>query len=417
MSDFRVMFRNPRFRTLWFARLISNLGNGMAPTALSFGVLGLPGATAKDLGIVLAAQAIPIVLFLPIGGVLADRLPRAVIISTTDLILSGFVITSGTLFVTGHATVTNIAVINVVAGILNALWWPAFPGLVPAVLGDRDLQRGNALIAIASNAGLISGSGLAGALIAAFGAGTAIVIDGVTFLVAGLLVFTFRHVAKAEPSGESMMYDLNHGWKTFMSFRWLWVIVGAFSVIVACMRAGFDVGGPVLMKEQFDGATSWAIIQTAQAIGFLSGAVLAARIKPSRPLIYCLGVTAIMPVGLLAMAVPTPVWVLAGTGFLLGVCFEQWGVMWGTAMQTHIPREALSRASAFDAMGSLILGPVGLGLAGPIIAAFGLRSLFIGCAVVTAVFLVLPLLEREVWNLRWLDPQDDARPPAEAQPA
>ena len=201
-----------------------------------------------------------------------------------------------------------------------------------------------------------------------------------------------------------MMFDLNHGWQTFISFRWLWVIVGAFSVIVACMRAGFDVGGPVLMKEQFDGATSWAIIQTSQAIGFLSGAVLAARIKPSRPLIYCLAVTAVMPLGLLAMALPTPVWVLSVSGFFLGVCFEQWGVMWGTAMQTHIPRDALSRASAFDAMGSLVLGPVGLALAGPIISVFGLRALFIGCAAVTALFLVLPLLEREVWNLRWLDP-------------
>jgi hypothetical protein len=408
MTDFRVMFRNPRFRTLWFARLVSNLGNGMAPTALSFGVLGLPGATAKDLGIVLAAQAIPIVLMLPIGGVIADRLPRAVIISITDLVLSGFIVTSGMLFITGHATVMNIAVINVVSGVLNALWWPAFPGLVPAVLGERDLQRGNALIAIASNAGLISGSGLAGALIALFGAGTAIVIDGVTFLIAGLLVFTFRHVAPAQPSGKSMMYDLNHGWQTFISFRWLWVIVGAFSVIVACMRAGFDVGGPVLMKEQFDGATSWAIIQTAQAIGFLSGALLAARIKPSRPLIYCLAVTAIMPMQLLAMSAPAPVWMLAIGGFLLGICFEQWGVMWGTAMQTHIPRDSLSRATAFDAMGSLILGPVGLGVAGPIIAAFGLQALFVGCAVVTAVFLLLPLLERDVWNLRWKDPEPEA---------
>ena len=407
MSDFREMFRNPRFRTLWFARLISNLGNGMAPTAISFGVLGLAGATPRDLGIVLAAQAIPLVLVLPLGGVIADRLPRAVIISVTDVILGGFVVVAGVLFITGNASITNLVVINAFGGVLNALWWPAFPGLVPAVMGDRDLQRANALIAIASNAGLISGAGLAGALIAAFGPGPAIVIDGVTFLVAGALVYSFRHVAKAQPSGESMMFDLNHGWQTFMSFRWLWVIVGAFSVIVACMRAGFDVGGPVLMKEQFDGATSWAIIQTAQAIGFLSGAVLAARIKPSRPLIYCLAVAAIMPLGLLAMALPTPVWVLAISGFLLGVSFEQWGVMWGTAMQTHIPRDALSRASAFDAMGSLVLGPVGLAVAGPIIAAFGLRTLFIGCAAVTALFLVLPLLEREVWNLRWLDPEPE----------
>jgi hypothetical protein len=82
--------------------------------------------------------------------------------------------------------------------------------------------------------------------------------------------------------------------------------------------------------------------------------------------------------------------------------------MWSTAMQTHIPRDSLSRASAWDAMGSLVLGPVGLALAGPVIAAFGLRTLFVGCAVITAVMIVLPLFERAVWNLRWLDPEVEA---------
>lgn len=408
MSDFRAMFRNPRFRRLWFARLVSNLGNGMAPTALSFGVLAIPGADASDLGLVLAAHAIPLVVMLPIGGVIADRLPRAVVISTTDLILSALIIVQGVLFITGAASVTAIAAINVAAGILNALWWPAFPGLVPAVLGDRDLQRGNALIAIASNAGLIGGSGVAGALIAAFGSGVAIVLDGLTFLVAGLLVFTFRHVAQAQPSGESMLYDLNHGFRTFMSFRWLWVIVAAFGIMMAGMRAGFDVGGPVLMKEQFDGARSWALIQTGQAVGFFVGALIAARIRPQRPLVFLLLVSLVIPGYMLALAAPAHFAVLVLCAFGVGICFDMWGVMWGTAMQTHIPRESLSRASAFDAMGSLILGPVGLALAGPIIAAFGLRTLFIGCAAVMIVMLSLPLLEREVRELRWKDAEPEA---------
>ena len=322
MSDFKVMFRNPRFRRLWFARLVSNLGNGMAPTALSFGVLGLPGADAKDLGLVLAAQAVPLVLFLPLGGVIADRLPRAVVISTTDLILSGFILLQGALFITGAASVTNIAVINVAAGILNALWWPAFPGLVPAVLGDRDLQRGNALIAIASNAGLIGGAGAAGILIALFGSGWAIVVDGLTFAVAGALVFTFRHVAPAQPSGESMIRDLNHGWQTFISFRWLWVIVSAFGIIMMGIRAGFDVGGPVLMKERFDGASSWAVVQTSQSIGFLVGALIAARVRPARPMVYCLLVSLIIPVYLFALSLPAPFWVLVVCAFGIGVCFD-----------------------------------------------------------------------------------------------
>ncbi len=405
MQDFRTMFADRRFRRLWIARLVSNLGNGMSPIALSFAVLGLPGATAQDLGIVLTAQALAIVLALPLGGVIADRLPRALLVSTTDLILGVFVVANGALFLTHHATVPIAAAINVIAGLLNAIWWPAFPGLVPALLDERSLQRGNGLIGIANNAGMISGAAVAGGIITFLGPGTAIVIDGLTFLVAGLLVFTLRQETPAQPSGESMMRDLHDGWRVFVSYRWLWVIVAAFGVTMAGMRGGFDVGGPVLMKEQFSGAASWAIVQTGQTIGYLTGAIIATRIRPSRPLVLCLLVSIIIPIYLLALAWPAPFPLLVACAFGLGICYDMWGVLWGTTMQTHIPRESLSRASAFDAMGSLLLGPLGMAVAGPIIAAFGLRTLFIGSAVLTAVVLALPLFEPAVRNLRWVEPE------------
>ena len=404
MRDFIELFSNSRFRTLWFARIISNLGNGMAPIALSFGVLALDGATARDLGFVLSAQAIPIVLMLPFGGVIADRLPRALVIAVSDVILSAFVIAMGVLFITDTATVAKLMALNVIAGILNAIWWPAFPGIVPAVMEERDLNKANAVIAIAANAGLIMGAAVAGALVTLFGPGWAIVIDGVTFLVAGALVFRLRRLTpRTPPSGESVVGDLRSGFGTFMSFRWVWVIVAAFSIIVACMRAGFDVSGPVLFKEQFGGAADYSITQTALGVGFLLGALFATKYKPQRPLVFCVLVTFAMPVQFLLMSMALPVWVLALGAMAVGMAFEQWGVHWTTALQTHVPRESLSRVSAFDAMGSLIFGPVGLALAGPLIAAFGVSEVLIGCAVITAIMLALTLLDREVRGLRWVE--------------
>lgn len=405
VRDFVELFSNSRFRTLWFARIISNLGNGMAPIALSFGVLGLEGATARDLGFVLSAQAIPIVLMLPFGGVIADRLPRAMVIAVTDVILSGFVIAMGVLFITDTATVPTLMALNVVVGILNAIWWPAFPGIVPAVMEERDLNQANAVIAIASNAGLIAGAAVAGGLVTLVGSGWAIVVDGLTFFIAGVLVYRLRKLTpRTPPTGNSVVGDLRSGFGTFMSFRWVWVIVGAFSIIVACMRAGFDVSGPVLFKEQFGGAGDYSIAQTALAVGFLLGALFATKYKPQRPLVFCVLVTFAMPVQFVLMSMAVPVWTLALGAMAVGMAFEQWGVHWTTALQTHIPRESLSRVSAFDAMGSLIFGPVGLALAGPLIAAFGVSEVLLGCAVITAVMLGLTLLDREVRGLRWVEP-------------
>ena len=389
----------PSFRRLLIARFVSNLGNGMGPTALAFGVLAIPGADGKDLGFVLAAQAIPMVLLMPLGGVLADRRSRAAVIAVTDIILGALVVAQGVLFVTGAATVPVLAALNVVAGVLNALWWPAFPGLVPAILGDRDLQSGNSLVAVVSNVAYIGGAAVAGVLVATFGAGPALVVDGLSFLLAGFVVFTLRHLTIAAPSGESVLRDLRSGWGTFISFRWLWVLVAAFSVINGVFRGVFEVGGPVLMERSFDGAPP----RSALAIGFLVGAAVAARVRPARPLVFLLLASFALPVSILAMAVPAPFAVLVLGFFVVGVQMEFWGVLWPTVMQTHLPRDRLSRAWAFDALGSLVLGPVGLAIAGPIIAVLGLPWLFVAGAIVSVVMLALPFLEREVRDMARID--------------
>ena len=77
MAVNRALWGNAYYRRLFGARTISNIGNGIMPIALAFGVLELPGATPTSLSIVLAAQAVPLVIMLPIGGVVADRLGRA----------------------------------------------------------------------------------------------------------------------------------------------------------------------------------------------------------------------------------------------------------------------------------------------------------------------------------------------------
>jgi MFS family permease len=117
MVGSREVLRNVEFRRLFWSRAISNVGNGVAPIALAFGVLALPGATPTSLSIVLAAQAIPLVLMLPFGGVIADRLGRARVIMVTDALVSVFVMTMAILFITGHANVPILAILGALSGL------------------------------------------------------------------------------------------------------------------------------------------------------------------------------------------------------------------------------------------------------------------------------------------------------------
>ena len=401
MSINRVLWGNAYYRRLFAARTISNVGNGIMPIALAFGVLDLPGATPTSLSVVLAAQAVPLVVMLPIGGVIADRLGRARVIAVTDIVLSAFVFTVAALFISGNATVPLLAGLSFVMGILNGMWWPAMSGLVPDVMGDdENLQPANAYISVASNGGLIAGNAVGGLLVASFGSGVAIAIDATTFLIAGLLVFTFRKVSKPNESEESMVGDLVHGWRVFITFKWVWVITLAFSFVVMVLRGAEEVMGPVLALEAYGGASGWAFVLASMSVGLLVGAVLGSRVRVGRPMVFGLLVSLALPAWLLCLAFALPLPVVAAGAFVWGVAIELFMVLWMTALQTHVPREALSRVMAYDAMGSLMFGPIGLALAGPLVAGAGLEAGFLIAAAVALVAILMPLLSSSVRGLR-----------------
>lgn len=75
---------------------------------------------------------------------------------------------------------------------------------------------------------------------------------------------------------------------------------------------------------------------------------------------------------MLAMAKPQPLIVIGLCAMLWGITLDLWSSLWSTAMQREIPREALSRVSSFDAMGTMLLRPIGLAIAGPLSVAIGL---------------------------------------------
>lgn len=401
MSVNRALWGNASYRRLFGARTISNIGNGIMPIALAFGVLELPGATPTSLSIVLAAQAVPLVIMLPIGGVVADRLGRARVIAITDVVLSAVVLTVAALFLTGNATVPLLAGLSFLIGILNGLWWPAMSGLVPDVMGDdENLQPANAYISVASNGGLILGNALGGLLVAAFGSGIAIAIDAMTFLVAGVLVFTFRQVSKPNDSGESMIGDLVHGWRVFITFKWVWVITLSFSFIVMVLRGSEEVMGPVLALEEYGGAAGWAFVLACMSAGLLAGAVLGSRIRVRRPMLFGMLICLTLPVWLVCLAFALPLPVVAAGAFVWGLAIELFMVFWMTALQTNVPRDSLSRVMAYDAMGSLMFGPIGLALAGPLIATVGLQTGFLIAAGVALAAILASLLSSSVRNLR-----------------
>lgn len=399
----RILARSGRYRRVVAARFVSNLGNGITPIAMAFGVLDLEGATPTSLSIVLAAQAIPLVLLLPIGGVVADRFGRALVMGVSDIALSVFIFIMAALFITGTATVPVLAGLMLVYGALAAAWYPAMSGLVPDVVPDEHLQPANAFVSVATNTGLIIGSALGGLLVATLGSGIAIAIDAASFLLAGLLVVSLR-TPRSEKTGESMYAELAHGWRVFWSYRWVVIIVAAFSLIVMSYRGSQEVMGPVLAKAEYGGPAGWAVILAFESAGMLAGGLLATRLRVKRPLVVGMLVMFTQPALQLMFAFALPLPVVATGAFFFGLAMDLFFVLWLSTMQAKVPRDALSRVSSYDAMGSLMFGPIGLALAGPLVALVGVQQAFIVAAVISAVPIALSFIPRSVRQLHSVAP-------------
>jgi MFS family permease len=403
LADLKKLWRIRAFRTLLIARIISNIGNGLGPIALAFGVLGLEGATASSLSIVMAAQLGPMLVFMLFGGVLADRYPRALVVGTSDIFLSGFVVANGIMLVNGSATVLTLAVIAFISGSLNALWWPAFAGLIPEVVPEEDLQSANSVIGLGANAANIAGTVAGGIIVAGIGAGWAMITDGVSFFIAGILVFTLRKFGKTRDTSEhtpSVFEDLAHGWKEFSSRSWVVAVVAGYSILVMIFESVLGVVGPVHAEQELGGPRPWSYILAALSVGMMAGVLVSLKVRPKRPLL--IAVTAQVGVAAWVFMIGVTNWIplIMVSAFFAGIALDFFFVLWQTAMQSNIPRESLSRVSSYDAFGSLVFAPFGLVVAGPITELIGTEQTLKGMAVIFVVVLAAILCVPSVRNLQ-----------------
>jgi len=391
-------------KRLFLARFISNFGNGMGPIALAFGILALPNGSANMLGLVLGVTTVLFLIMLPFGGVIADKYGRARMVGLTDMAAGLVLFIQVFYFANGNVPIAVLLITNGFFGLMWGIFWPAFSGLMPAVLPEAGLQKGNALNAFMHNAGVILGAAAAGLLIDVFGVAFTLAIDAASFFISGLMIFTFRHLTpRAQHTENTMLDDLLHGWRVFLSFRWIVIIVGAFSFIVMCWAAAENILGPLIALEHFNGPKSWSFVITAESAGLIVGSIIAIKVKPKYPLRFLMLSSFTITFYIWSLAKPQSLLMIAFGAFLFGITLDLWGTLWNTALQRKVPRDSLSRVSSFDAMGSMMFRPIGLAIAAPFSTLLGIENFLQILAVITVVAIIVPLLDPQVRNMSYDD--------------
>ena len=400
-SQTTELLRNRPFVVLLAARTLSMLGMSFAPVALAFGILDLPGADAGTLSLVLAAQLLPTVVFMLVGGVIADRNPRRAVLQLGVWLEAVGFAGIGVMLLTGFTPLWLICTSAAVAGLASAMVYPALTGIIPDLVPEQLRQPANSWLAMGAATARLGGLVAGGATVVWLGGGWAMVASGAIFAAAGVLLVGVPKIegnladASAHP-----IRQLVEGWGEFTSRQWLWVCVAQWSILVMALQAAQGVLGPVYAKAQLGGAGAWTAILAGEAVGAIAGVTLSMLWRPSRPILV--GTLATLSAGVppVLMGLGAPLWALIGSMALLGVCFELFGVLWLTTMQAEVPPESLSRVASYDALGSLRLGPLGLVLAGPAILAFGVNAALIATGVMMIAITLAALSAPEVRQLR-----------------
>lgn len=373
------LLRERNFRLFLLGYTTSMIGTGVVPVALSFALLR-DGRSAQDVGFVFAAQTVPLVILLLIGGVAADRSRKAVMVSA-DLARCLSEAGLATLFIVSVPSLYVVMGLASVLGIGQAFSSPALSGLMPQLTSPSNLHQANAIKASASSAGQLIGPALAGVVIAVANPGWALGIDGFSYGVSAVCIVLLRLPEARARTKESILVQLGHGWREFSSRSWLWIIVVQFGLFRLMVYGPFIILGAVTTDRHMGGASAWALILSAQGAGSIFGGFAMQRLQPRRPLVVATMATFAFagPVACLALGVPTVG--VAGASVISGVGIAVFVTLWESTIQREIPAHLLSRVAAYDWLGSYALTPVGFIMAALLSTQIGTRNTLLLAAI------------------------------------
>src|SRR5450755_2901883 len=248
----RGVLREGPFRLLFAARAVSAVGNRVVPVTLAFAVLDLTGSVT-DLGIVLAAQTVPLIVFLLLGGVWADRLARQRVMLASDGVRAVTQGASAALLLTGTAQLWELASLQAIYGAAVAFFAPASTALVPQTVEPDQLQPANALLGLTNNVASVLGPAIAGVIVATLGPKWGLAIDAATFAASAAFLARLRGGSPGGAARAGTLAELRAGWRAFRSRGWLWITVAYFSVYIGFVYSPFQVLGPQIARTSLGG--------------------------------------------------------------------------------------------------------------------------------------------------------------------
>ena len=410
MNVLRSLKHRP-FALLWSGQTTSRLGDSLYRIALSWWVLEKTGS-AVTMGTVLIFSQIPLLLFLLIGGVVVDRLPRIRIMFMSD-VLSGLVITFVAVFAWFDLLqIWHIYLASIIFGFVEAFFFPAYQAVIPQITPSELLTSANSLTGLSQRVTGIVGPALGAALVAAGGTSVTFALDALSFFVSAVCVLPLLRsnldqnqnlTATAEPSESPRgsvraafkqgFIDLLEGFRLVVRIPWIWITILLFGFINIMEAGPRAVALPFLIKEDLGADVELlGVLGSSASLGFVLGMIwLGQYVRLHRRGLLAYLSILITGVSLLPFALKLPVPVLVAAMFISGMSTSVFALIWTHTLQEMVPGNMLGRVYSIDALGSFVLLPIGFALAGWATDLLGAPTVFLLGSIGVVVLVLLGL--------------------------
>jgi MFS family permease len=375
-SDFSHAWRALRhrnFRLFFGGQSISLIGTWMTRVATSWLVYRLT-KSALLLGTIGFAGQIPTFLLAPLAGVIVDRIDRRKVLVWTQALAMIQSLALAWLTLTHRINITEILVLSVMQGIINAFDMPGRQSFMVKMVEDRaDLSNAIAINSSMVNVARLIGPSLAGLLIAATNEGWCFLVDGVSYIAVIASLLMMRVASTVEPhSGTSMLVQLREGWNYVAGFAPIRTILLLFALL-SLMGWPFMVLMPIFAAQVLHGGP--------HTLGFLMGAVGVGSLISALSLVLrrsVRGLGKMIPiaatafgVGLICFGLSTNLWLSMALLLLTGFGMMQGLTASNTIIQTLVDEKMRGRVMSYYTMAFVGMAPFGSLLAGALAHAIG----------------------------------------------
>lgn len=392
----------PRFFSIWTGQALSMIGSALTQFVLIWWITETTGS-ASALALAGIMALLPTALFGPLGGALADRWSRRVVMIVADAVTAICMVILIVLFATGTVQLWHVYTLMFVRATMQAFQGPAVlastPNLVPPAWLTRVAGMNQAMQGVLTIAAAPLGA-LALAFLPLQGA---LMIDVVTALL-GIVPLLFYRIPQPPPSaattGNSLLADIREGARYVAHHRGLLILYATVGLVVLTVLPTFALT-PLLVTQHFAGGVNQvALMEGLAGMGIIVGGVVVSLRTWSDRRIRLVMVSFAVSCGTVALTALAPsnwLWLAIVWWTISGFSFSTGNAPMMAILQTIVPNELQGRAFSLLNMVFGLAGPIGLALAGPVAEAFGVRTLFIlggslSALICVAAYLLSPAL-------------------------